>query len=172
MAETFTAYFPGIAFAASKVMAGILNTHATELLKIRRAGLINMQTGAVTGVQCTLELRKYTATATLSGGSSVTPVPHDTTNTAPASASYSHTSTPGGTSNLLRRLWWSSDEPSVAGSTIDELETNPFLNTVWDSGYADANVQPLTLRQDESFVIFCTSGTAGLVDLWIELTKE
>jgi len=44
MANTQTAYFTGVAFAATKNMAAILNTHATEKIKILRVGLLNAQT--------------------------------------------------------------------------------------------------------------------------------
>lgn len=172
MAQTFTALYPGVTFAAGKVLAGILNAHATEVLKIRRVGLVNMQPSAVAGVICAIELRKYTDTAELSGGSTVTPVAHDSANTAAASAVFSFNSTPSGTSNLLRRIWWSSDEPSVGTGTVDELECNIPLNIVWDAGYGESDVQPLTLRQDESMVVYNVSGTVGAIDVWIEFTKE
>ena len=60
MAQTFTLYSNGIAFAATKVMAGVKNLHATEIIKIRRVGLLNAQTAAVTGVVCSLDYRKDT----------------------------------------------------------------------------------------------------------------
>lgn len=173
MAETFTAYFPGVIFAANKAMAAILNSHATELLKIRRVGLLNAQTGAVTGVVCLMELRFYPATATNTGGTAVTPTKHDSTNTLPASATINYNGTVGGsTPTVLRRMWWSSDEPAVAGSTVDEMETNVQLNTIWDAGYGDANVQPLVLRQGEMLCLYNTTGAAGLLDTWIEFTRE
>jgi len=173
MAETFTAYFSGITFAASKVMAGFLNTHATEIIKIRRVGLLNAQTAAVTGVICQLELRWYPATMTLTGGTTVTPTKHDSTNTSPASLTISHNSTPGGsTGEVVRRVWWSSDEPAISTGTVDEMEANVPLNVVFDPGYGDSNVQPLTLRQNQGFVVFNTTGAAGLLDTWVEFTRE
>ena len=42
MAQTFTAYYSGVAFAATKNMAAIYNTHATEVLRIRRCGILNL----------------------------------------------------------------------------------------------------------------------------------
>lgn len=172
MAQTFTVLYPGISFAAAKVMGGILNGHATEKIKIRRVGILNMQTAGVTGVTCAIELRLYTGTATLTGGTAVTPTKHDSTNTNPTTATYSHNSTPGGTSNILRRIWWSSDEPSISAGTIDELETNVPMNIVWDAGYGESAMQPITLNQDESFLVYNVSGAAGILDTWIEFTKE
>lgn len=172
MAQTFTAYYSGIAFAAAKTMAGIVNGHATEVLKVRRVGLLNAQTAAVTGVLCQLEFQFLTGTASLSGGSTITPITHDTTNTAPTTATYSHNSTIAGTQNVLRRVFWSSDEAAISTGTIDELETMVPLNIIWDAGYGDSNVQPLTMRQDKGCAVVNTTGAAGLLDTWIEFTKE
>lgn len=171
MAQTWTAYYQAVAFAAAKNMAAILNTHATEVLKIRRIGLLNAQTAAVTGVLCQLEVRKYTG-AGLSGHTAITPTSHDSTNTAPASAVYGHAGTPTGTPVTVRRVFWSSDEAAISAATSDELETYVPLNVIFDAGYGDANVQPLTLRQNEMVLIYNTTGAAGLLDLWVEFTKE
>ena len=46
------------------------------------------------------------------------------------------------------------------------------LNIIWDAGYGDANVQPLTLRQSQMAMVYNVSGAAGLLDTWIEFTKE
>jgi hypothetical protein len=173
MAESFTAYFNAVTFAASKAMAGILNSHATELLRIRRVGLLNAQTAAVTGVICQLELRFYPATFTYSGGTTVTPTKHDSTNTLPASATIQHNGTPGGsTGEVLRRVFWSSDEPAISAATIDEMEANVPMNIIWDAGYGEDDVQPLVLRQNQGIVVFNTTGAAGLLDTWIEFTRE
>jgi hypothetical protein len=173
MAQTFTAYYSGVAFAAGKNMAAILNGHATEILKIRRIGLLNAQTAAVTGVLTQMELRFYPATATLTAPTAITPTSHDSTNTAPTTATYGHAGTPGGSTGVvLRRIFWSSDEAAISSATSDELETYVPLNIIFDAGYGDSNVQPLTLRQNQMVVLYNTVGAAGLLDVWIEFTKE
>jgi len=171
MAATWTAYFSGIAFAATKNMAAILNGHATELIKIRRIGLLNSQTAGVTGVLCSIEVRKYTG-ASLAGSTAVTPTTHDSTNSAPTTITVGHAGTIGGTPFTLRRIFWSSDEAAISTATSDELETYVPLNIVFDAGYGDSNVQPLTLRQNEMAMVYNVSGAAGLLDIWIEYTKE
>lgn len=173
MAESFTAYFNGIAFAASKNMGAILNTHTTELLKVRRVGLLNAQTAAVTGVLCQLEMRAYfTGSPGLTSPTSVTPTKHDSNNTSPASATIGHAGTIAGTPETLRRVFWSSDEAAISTATNDELETFVPLNTIFDAGYGDSNVQPLTLRQNQMSLVFNTTGAAGLLDTWKEFTRE
>ncbi len=173
MAQTFTAYYSGVAFAASKNMAAVLNSHATEILKIRRVGLLNAQTAGVTGVLCQLEMRGYFAGSPgLTAPTAVTPTSHDTTNTAPTTATYGHAGTIAGTATTFRRVFWSSDEAAISAATIDELETFVPLNIIFDAGYGDSNVQPMTLRQTQMALVFNTTGAAGLLDTWIEFTKE
>lgn len=173
MAQTFTAYYAGVTFAASKNMGAVLNTHATEILRIRRVGLLNAQTAAVTGVICQLEMRGYFAGSPgLTAPTAVTPTSHDSTNTAPASATYGHAGTIAGTATTFRRVFWSSDEAAISTGTLDELETIVPLNIIFDAGYGDSNVQPLTLRQNQMALVFNVTGAAGLLDTWIEFTKE
>lgn len=173
MAQTFTAYYSGVAFAATKNMAAVLNSHATEILKIRRVGLLNAQTAAVTGVLCAIEFRAFFAGSPgLTAPTAVTPTSHDSTNSAPTTATYGHAGTIAGTPLTLRRIFWSSDEAAISTATLDELETLVPLNIIWDAGYGDSNVQPLTLRQNQMGMVYNVSGAAGLLDTWIEFTKE
>lgn len=173
MAQTFTAYYNGVAFAATKNMAAVLNGHASEILKIRRVGLLNAQTAAVTGVLCAVEFRAfYAGSPSLTSSTAVTPTSHDSTNSAPTTATYGHAGTIAGTPLTLRRIFWSSDEAAISTATLDELETLVPLNIIWDAGYGDSNVQPLTLRQNQMAMVYNVSGAAGLLDTWIEFTKE
>jgi hypothetical protein len=173
MAQTWTAYYSGVAFAATKNMGAVLNSHATEILRIRRVGVLNAQTVAVTGVLCQLEMRTYQAGGVaLTSPTAVTPVSHDTTNVAPTTAVYGHAGTIAGTALTLRRVFWSSDEAAISTGTLDELETMVPLNIIWDAGYGEANVQALTLRQTQMAMVYNVTGAAGLLDTWIEFTKE
>ncbi len=173
MAQTFTAYYSGVAFAATKNMAAVLNSHASEVLKIRRVGLLNAQTAAVTGVLCAVEFRAFfSGSPGLTSPTTITPTSHDSTNSAPTTATYGHAGTIAGTAVTLRRIFWSSDEASISTATLDELETLVPLNIIWDAGYGDSNVQPLTLRQNQMAMVYNVSGAAGLLDTWIEFTKE
>jgi hypothetical protein len=170
MANTWTLWVQARSWAAGACMAGIMNG-GTRVLKIRRVGFINNQTVAVTGVITAGELRYYTS-ATWTP-TSVTPIAHDSTNGALSSVSAGYAGTPGGTGpTVLRRYTWSSDEPKLTTAQNNEWETLIPLNIIWDAGYGDSNVQPLTLRQNESFIIWNVTGAAGLVDIWIEFTDE
>ena len=169
-ANTWNGYNSAISFAANRVMLGLFNA-GTRVLRVSRAGLLNNQTAAVTGVICFMEIRSYPATFTWTGPTAVTPVALDTTNSALSSVTFGNSGTPGGsTGAVLRRVIWSSDEPAVSAATSDELECFVPLNVIWDAGYGDADVQKLARRQNEAFVVFNTSGAAGLVDAWCEFT--
>lgn len=172
MANTWTLYNQGIAFAANKVMAGILNG-GSRVLRIARMGLLNNQTAGVTGVACLAEVRKYPATMTWTTPTAVTPVAHDSTNSALSSVTAGNSGTPGGsTAAVLRRVFWSSDEPAISSATSDELECFVPLNVIWDAGYGDAAVQKIAVRQNEGFLLYNTTGAAGLVDCWTEFLDE
>lgn len=171
--QTFTAFYSAVAFAATKNMGAVLNSHATEVLKIRRVGVLNSQSVAVTGVLCQLEMRGYFAGGvSLTTPTAVTPTAHDSTNTAPTTATYGHAGTIAGTATTFRRVFWSSDEAAISTGTLDELETFVPLNIIFDAGYGDANVQPMTLRTTQMALVYNVTGAAGLLDTWIEFTKE
>lgn len=173
MAQTFTMYSNGIAFAATKVMAALKNKHASEILKIRRVGLLNAQTAGVTGVVCSLDFRKDTNPTWTAITAGATICSHDSTNTAPSSYDYgSATSYTAAAALTLRRTIWSSDEAAASTATSDELECFVPLNILFDAGYGDANVQPLTLNQNDFAGVYNISGAAGLLDVWTEFTKE
>ena len=172
MAKTYTAAATGIAFASQKSMLGLINAHASRDDKIYRAWVLNNQTAAVTGVLTTMHARKLSA---LTGGTTITPVAHDTGNT-----SFDLTSvtcvTNGSATETGDTPWktwmWSSDEPAVSTATSDELQCIIPLMTVLDYT-GDANIEPITLNQNEGFHLKHTqSTTAGsaICDLFIEFT--
>jgi hypothetical protein len=101
----------------------------------------------------------------------VAPAAHDSANSALSTVTAGHSGTPGGSTGVsIRRIFWSSDEPSISTATSDELECFVPLNVVWDAGYGDADVQKLAIRTGESFLTYNTTGAAGLVDTWGEFT--
>jgi hypothetical protein len=133
--------------------------------------MINNQTVAVTGVITAGELRLYTG-ASWTAPTALTPVAHDSTNSALSSVTCGHTGTPVGTPLVLRRYTWSSDEPKLTTAQNNEWECLIPLNIIWDAGYGDSNVQPLTLNPNEMFIIWNITGAAGLCDFWIEFSDE
>ena len=170
MANSWTLNVQGLVFAASKNMWGILNGGA-RVLRVARIGLLNNQTAAVVGVACLMEIRKHPATMTWTTPTAVAPIAHDSANSALSTVTAGHSGTAGGSTPVsIRRIFWSSDEPSISTATSDELECFVPLNVIWDAGYGDVDVQKLTLRTGEGVTIFNTTGAVGLVDIWGEFT--
>ena len=170
MANTWTAYGVLIAFGVNKNMISVLN-NGSRVLRIRRIGFLNNQTSVVSGVTCLGEIRRYSS-AGLTGHTTVTPLAHDTLNSALDNVVIGIGGTPSGSASLFRRYIWSSDEPSTSAASVDELECLVPLNIIWDAGYGDSDVQALTLRPTQMLSIYNTVGAAGFVDIWIEFTDE
>jgi len=170
MAKTYTAAALGVAFASNKSLLGLFNAHATRKVKIYRVWQLNNQTSAITGVLTSCALRKVSS---LSGGTVVTPVAHDTGNTSADLTSI--TCVTGGTfantaDNQLRVWMWSGDEPAVSSATSDEFQCIVPLMCVWDST-GDSNIEPITLNTNEGVhVVQPGSNAVGVSDIFIEFT--
>jgi len=172
MLETYTIPATAIAYASGKSMLGIFNAAASvKMIKVWRIWVLNNGTAAVTGVLTTFQLQLSTAQ---SAGSAITPVKHDSANAAidaNVAIASGATVTDG---NLLRQILYSNDEAIASGATQDEWELLVPLNCVWDSGYGDSNIQPITLRSSDQGFHVKHSGTSavGSCDIFAEITQE
>lgn len=171
MANTWTAVFQSITFDSNKSMAAILNGGA-RVLRIRRIRFLQTQISAVAGVLCYGQLRRYLG-ASISGQTPITPVPHDSTNSALSSV----TCATGGTITYssyenLRQYVWSSDEMAAGGATVDEWQSIVPLNIFWEAGFGSSTFKPLVLREDEMISIYNLSGSVGSFDVYITFTDE
>lgn len=172
MAETYTAAALGVAFANSKSMFGIFNgAESGKIIRVYRIWVLNSGTGSLTGVLTTLQIRRSTAQA---AGTGAYVTKHDSNNAAiAAQVTIVHNGTVTDDGTLILRQWFfSNDEPAVSGATLDEWEVLVPLCCVWDAGYGDSNVQPITLREGEG-VHVKHSGTSavGFVDVFAEFTQ-
>jgi hypothetical protein len=169
MAATYTALAVGVTFASGKKMLSLFNGSGSgKVLRVYRMWLLNNQTTGVTGVLTTMEIRKLSAS---SGGTAVTPVKHDSNSGAlPAQVLCAQGATDTET-DLFRKFMWSNDEPAASSATNDELECLPALAQIWDAGYGDSNVEPITLRPGEGVNVRQLGTSAvGLVDVAFEFT--
>ncbi len=154
MAATYRATTGGAAFANAKDMLNVFqNVSGTNVVRVYRCYQFNNGVAAVAGVLTTMQIRRITAASV---GTAVTPVKHD-----PASANLSANITSGTNqtvtgSDIYRRYLWSNDEPTVSAATQDEWELLVPFAEVWQAGYGDANVEPLT----------CRNGTAGGIEIF------
>lgn len=174
--NTWYATVSGVTFNATpKYMFSIYNNGAKKL-KIRRIMFMNYSSGSVTGVLAAGNVNIY-ANMSTTGGTSVTPIPKDTNNTALDSVTVLHsiTSLSGGTSVTIRRWLWSTDELAMTATSLDEILNLGCGLTIWDEGYHVAALQPLTLNNKETLIIQATAysaAAAGVVDIYVEFTSE
>jgi hypothetical protein len=170
--QTYTFAYWGEQFANNKSMLALLNGVGSGVVaKVWRVLLLNSSLTTVTGVIAAISLRPLSG---LSAGTAVTAIKHDSNNAnVPAQVVCSRGGTATEVGTTLRRIAWSTDEPAVSSATSDELQNLVPLNYIWDAGYGDANVQPLTLREGEGISVKCeTSTTAGYLDVAFEVTLE
>lgn len=176
MAETYHATATNVTFASNKSMLSLFYASGgTKVVRVYRVWLLNNSLTAVTGVLTTFELRLVSGRT--AAGTAVPVVKHDSSNADLESTLYVETgaSLTDTTNGLLRRIVWSNDEPSVSAASMDEWELLVPLNLVWDSGYGDNNVQPITLRPGSPthagfHVKHAGTTTVGAVDIDLEFT--
>lgn len=149
MANTWRATAQATAWGNGKSMHDLFNSSTSaRYIRAYRLYLFNNGTGAVTGVLT--EVRVYRAITSVSGGTTVTPVTHDSNNAAldaNTTSGFGRTITDGG---LFRQLQYSNDEPAVSSSTMDEWELLVAFAEIWNSGYGDSNIQPITCNASEN----------------------
>jgi hypothetical protein len=169
MAATWRATGGAIAYAATKDMLDVFNATGTaRVIRAYRCYWFNNGTAAVTGVITTGQVRRITAA---SGGTAVTPVKHDTNSSAlDANTTCGTNRTTTGT-DIFRRFLFVNEEPVVGGTTqANWLTLVPFAE-IWNAGYGDTNVEPVTCRASEGLQLFHSgSSTVGTADLEIEFT--
>jgi hypothetical protein len=103
----------------------------------------------------------------------VTPVAHDTNNSALAADLTAGHNRTVNTTDIFRNYVWSNDEPSVSGATMDEWELFVPFAEVWNAGYGDTVIQPLVCRPTQGVQIKQSGSSAvGTNDFEIEFTDE
>lgn len=178
MANTFIAIAAGIPFTATNTsMLALFNGAGSGvILRVYRCWVENSsQDTAFTGTQGLLSFNRITA-ATASNWT-IPPIPLDSSNTALPAQVICGSKFTVTTSDLFRRVPWSTDEPTIVGGTIDELQTMNSFMYLWDTGYNDANIEPLVCREGQGVSVQNISFTAtapanaGYLDAYIEFTS-
>lgn len=171
--QTFRATSQAVAYNTGKSIIDVSqdNTGA-KVDKLWRVYHFNNGTAAITGSLTSFQVRRTTLTTTPAGGATITIILHDTANTL-------DTHTTAGTgrtitdSDLFRQYLYSTDEPTVSAATMDEWELFVPFAEVWNAGYADTNVQPLTFRAGFGTHLKQTgTQTTGTTDVEMEFTQE
>lgn len=169
MAATWRATSQAVAFASAKSMLDIFNAAGSAaIIRAYRLYQLNNGTATVTGVLTTMRVNRTTAA---SAGTSVTPVAHDTANPALEAQTTAGTGRTITRTSVFRQYLWSNDEPAVSGNTLDEWELLIPFGEIWNAGYGDSNVEPLTCRAGFGVEIQQSGASAvGSNDFEIEFT--
>jgi hypothetical protein len=176
MAQTYTATATGIAFASNKSMLAIMNNAGSpRIIRIKRVWMLNNGVAGVTGVLTTMTLRRIIS---LSAGTVVNAVRHDTNSETVASITQIAIST-GATIgfdtdefvNPYRNWVWSNDEPAAGTSSNDEFQCFIPLNCQFDSATGDTDIEPIVLRGGQGISVHHSGSSAvGSCDISIEFT--
>jgi hypothetical protein len=171
MAATWRATGGAIAYASAKDMLDVFNATGTaRVIRAYRCYWFNNGTTAVTGVITTAQVRRITAA---SSGTAVTPVKHDSNSSALDANTTAGTNRTVTGTDIFRRFLFVNEEPVVAGTTqANWLTLVPFCE-IWNAGYGDTNVEPITCRAAEGVQLFHSgSSTVSTADLEIEFTDS
>lgn len=173
MAQTYTVGAYGVLLTANKVTLCVFNGAGSgRIVRLYRAWIMNnqYQVSTYTGVLTTLELRRTTSG---SGGTAITPLKHDSSNESFPAQVVCGTNMTIASSSLFLRAIWQSEEPKTSAITATEYETIPAYTNIFDSGYNDANIQPIVCREGQGvYLINITTTTTGLADIFFEVTLE
>ena len=103
----------------------------------------------------------------------MTPVKHDTDSSALNANTTCGTNQTTTGSDIFRRFLFVNEEPIVGGTTqANWLTLVPFAE-IWNAGYGDTNVEPVTCRATQGLQLFHSGSSAvGTADLEIEFTDS
>jgi len=173
MADTWHGSAQAVAYASAKYMIDVFNAAGSaKLIKIYRIWIFNNGTASVTGVLTALQVKR---TSAASSGTGITPVAHNLGNTALDANTTCGTGRTITSTSIFRQILWQCDEPTVTTLDMDALLTLVCFAEIWNSGYGDSNVQPLSCRASNAEGICLQqpgSNAAGTCDVEVEFTSE
>jgi hypothetical protein len=177
MAATYM-FRANISNAINKTFFTLFNgSGSSRIIRVYRIYFVSISTAALTGgMGSVMTLDRFTGTP--GGGSAVTLIKHNTTSAnvpAQITALNGNVAITGSltTAGTLKTFVRSNDEPSAATLSNDELQQIYPLSIIWDGGYGDSNVEPITLRETEGLrLVSANAGTwvATTVDVIAEMT--
>ena len=177
-AHSYSNIASGIPFGSAKNMFTVFNSSSSSrYIRVYRIWIFNNNiTTAVAGVLTQIQIKLSNS---CSGGTAITPIPHNLGNSAlNANTTVTHGATCGfPTDNLIRQFIWSNDEVALSTQDvpidIDSCECLIPVAQVWDLGYGDTSVKPLTFRPsyDEGICVYHPgTSTVGVIDAETEFT--
>lgn len=173
MAATYTVAYLNVAYASAKNMFAIYNGSGSgKIVKIRRIWMISSSSTA-TGTFGIMSLGRFSNAYT--GGTGGTFLKHDSNSASvPAQIVTAQNPTAVTINGLIRVIGRSGEEIVVSDNKLSAFGALVPLNCIYDAGYGDANVQPITLRETEGIVLQAGTGVqpTGSTSMYIELTLE
>jgi hypothetical protein len=163
----------GLALSGRKSLVDIFNrTGTNKIIRVYRIFAFPNSAGTINQLNL-FELRR---TSDAQGGfSHLIPIARDTNNAAlnaQTTCGFSRTVT--GT-NVFRRFIKATAGPVVSNGRINEFECVVPFAEIWNTGYQDANVQPITCRAGQGVDIFSMHSVAGApangMDIEFEFTS-
>ena len=167
---TFTIVARAVVIGNNKSMVSIINSSGSTIkIKLRELKIVNVQNASVTGVVSNFELKRITGH---SGGTSITPLPYDTTDTLDSHVTALTGATVSGeATNELKKWEWSSDEwnPGPADAESADHAIQETTNLVKQ----ERHCKPITMRAGEGITLkHTTNSTAGSFNIKILFTQE
>lgn len=175
---TYSLMVTGLANANDKNMIAISNaTGSGKVIRVYRVWVINSGTGAVTGGMTGFLMGRIAGVH--SGGTAINYLPHSSCVTAGSATPFTGISAASGATTItasigteFRRVFKASDEIAATSGTMDEIQNILPWALVWDTGYADANVEPFVIRENQGFLLRTDSSPAnavGTFSVFVEL---
>ena len=167
---SFTVTAPSVVIGNNKSLLSLMNAAGSgKVLRIREIYIINSQVVPVTGVVATVSLRRITGH---SAGTTITPVPNDTTDTLGSITAITGSTVAGEFAAFLQRWFLSTDEWGVGTLDTEGLQAT-FQSHFPIFARRDTEMRPLTLRSGEGFTVKCeTNSTAGAFDIIVAFTQQ
>ena len=170
---TYTALASAVVLGNNKSLLGLFNPAASEYtIKLREIYIRNAQTTAVTGVAANIQLHALRTAASLTAGTAITPIAHDSNDTLPVGLICMTGGTATGEiATPLDVMRISSDE--WGPGTLDvEAHHHGFENYMPARVKRDSVMKPFVCRSGEGIHIKCaTNTTAGSFDVILIFTK-
>ncbi len=104
----------------------------------------------------------------------ITPVAHDPAATTLTGLTVNTAGTLVTLTSIFRQISRANDEIAAGGATFDEIQNVFPINVVWDAGYGDTNIEPITLRENQGCALITGAlGTyAGSAHIHVEFTHS
>lgn len=177
MANTWTSIVTQVTHAAAAKTYAQLYNAGTRVLRVYRVFVVNASLTASSPSANTFPIfqlgRITTAIQAAGSTTNCTTTAHDSTNSALSSVTFNTNPTTAAPGVVFRRQLFSPDDFAASVMKIDNLHGMIPLTVLWDGGYGDANVEPITILQNQGLILYSPASAAqGACDVIFEYTDS